>query len=147
MIVPFRAWGRLDAGTAQNLETSRRISPRWHNAASVELHETSRIPFGSVGSSVVQARMTIIRLATAAFLGAMIMFCWSAFSHMLLLKGVGFTPLPDEERVTGQLKISVGDEGLYFFPGRDFQRSTRVDSEPRFPRERKAIRDKKERFF
>ena len=77
----------------------------------------------------MQARMTIIRLAMGAFLGALIMFFWSAFSHMLLLKGVGFTPLPDEELVTGQLKTSVGDEGLYFFPGRDFRSSYTPEQE------------------
>jgi hypothetical protein len=62
-----------------------------------------------------------MRLALGAFLGAVILFFWGAFSHMVLLKGVGFTPLPDEELVTGQLKSSVGDEGLYFFPGKDFR--------------------------
>jgi len=77
----------------------------------------------------VQARMTIIRLAMGAFLGALIMFFWSAFSHMLLLKGAGFTPLPDEELVTSQLKTSVGDEGLYFFPGRDFRSSYTPEQE------------------
>jgi hypothetical protein len=65
--------------------------------------------------------MTILRLAVGAFLGAVIMFFWGAFSHMVLLKGVGFTPLPDEELVTKQLKASVRDDGLYFFPGRDFR--------------------------
>ena len=77
----------------------------------------------------MQARMTIIRLTMGAFLGAMIMFFWSAFSHMLLLKGAGFTPLPDEELVTSQLKTSVGDEGLYFFPGRDFRSIYTPDQE------------------
>ena len=77
----------------------------------------------------MQARMTIIRLAMGAFLGALIMFFWSAFSHMLLLKGAGFTPLPDEELVTSQLKTSVGDEGLYFFPGRDFRSSYTPEQE------------------
>jgi hypothetical protein len=48
---------------------------------------------------------------------------------MLLLKGVGFTPLPNEELVTSQLKTSVGDEGLYFFPGRDFNRSYTPEQE------------------
>jgi hypothetical protein len=57
------------------------------------------------------------------------MFVWSAFSHMLLLKGVGFTPLPDEELVTSQLKTSVGNEGLYFFPGRDFHSTYTTEQE------------------
>jgi hypothetical protein len=57
------------------------------------------------------------------------MFLWSAISHMVLLKGVGFTPLPDEELVTQQLKTSVRDEGLYFFPGKDFGRSHTPEQE------------------
>jgi hypothetical protein len=73
--------------------------------------------------------MTIMRLAMGAFVGAMIMFFWSAFSHMWLLKGVGFRPLPDEELVTSQLKTSVGEEGLYFFPGRDFRSSFTPEQE------------------
>jgi hypothetical protein len=42
----------------------------------------------------------------------------------VLLIGTGFTPLPQEEATTRALSSAIKQQGLYFFPGRDFRHST-----------------------
>jgi hypothetical protein len=65
--------------------------------------------------------MNIKRYVFGVLAGAMVMFAWGAFSHMVLLKGVGFTPLPQEDTVLEKLKTSIREDGLYFFPGTDLR--------------------------
>jgi hypothetical protein len=60
----------------------------------------------------------------AAVFGAMIMFVWGGFSHSVLLIGVGFDPLPNEDKVIQTLNTSIDKQGLYFFPGKNFKNST-----------------------
>lgn len=55
------------------------------------------------------------------------MFVWGAFSHMVLLIGVGFNRLPDEDAVIEKLRNSVPKEGLYFFPIIDFRGNPRPE--------------------
>lgn len=64
------------------------------------------------------------RICIAAISGCIILFIWGAFSHLVLLIGVGFTPMPNEDKVIKALESSVSQKGLYFFPGKDFRRST-----------------------
>jgi hypothetical protein len=59
------------------------------------------------------------RLALAALVGALAMFIWGAVSHMVLLKGVGFTRMPHDEWVLAELRKSLSKDGLYFFPSVD----------------------------
>jgi len=64
------------------------------------------------------------RLFIAAISGCVIIFVWGAFSHLVLLIGAGFTPLPNEDKIINTLESSIPKKGLYFFPGKNFRRST-----------------------
>jgi len=64
------------------------------------------------------------RILIAAISGCIILFTWGAFSHLVLLVGAGFTPLPNEDKIVKTLESSIPEKGLYFFPGTDFKRST-----------------------
>lgn len=61
------------------------------------------------------------RIVIGAITGAVIMFVWGAFSHLVLLKGAGFRPLPNENMVIENLRASIPEDGLYFFPGTDLR--------------------------
>jgi hypothetical protein len=61
--------------------------------------------------------MRTLRLPLAALAGATVMFAWSSFSHTTLIRGIGFTPLPNEDALVAQLHQSIRESGLYFFPG------------------------------
>ncbi|MFT3923308.1 MAG: hypothetical protein QM778_12310 [Myxococcales bacterium] len=60
----------------------------------------------------------------ASLMGALVMFAWGAFAHMLLLKGAGFARLDQEDAVITELARDIGREGLYFFPSLDFERTS-----------------------
>lgn len=64
-------------------------------------------------------------LIIATLLGSLTMFFWGGFSHLVLLTGTGFTSLPNEEKVMEVLKTNISEQGLYFFPGKDFRTSTK----------------------
>ncbi len=74
----------------------------------------------------------LIRIAIATILGAVIMFIWGGFSHMVLLIGTGFTPLPNESKIIETLKNSIPEQGLYFFPGKDFKKKYSPEEESAF---------------
>jgi hypothetical protein len=60
------------------------------------------------------------RVLLAGVLGGVVVFAWSAFSHMVLPLGeMGIRTLPNEEPVLSALRSSVPEAGLYFFPGMD----------------------------
>src|SRR5258708_4976345 len=65
--------------------------------------------------------MSLKRYGIAVLAGTLVMFAWGAFSHMVLLKGVGFIPLPQEDSVVEKLRTSIKEDGLYFFPGVDLK--------------------------
>lgn len=69
-------------------------------------------------------RIQMKRILIAAIAGCVILFVWGAISHMVLLIGTGFTPLPDEDKVIASLGSSLPGKGLYFFPGKDFRHSS-----------------------
>lgn len=54
-----------------------------------------------------------------AIVGGVVVFVWGGFSHMVLLKAIGFSPLPNEAAVLESLTSASPDDGLYFFPGMD----------------------------
>jgi len=64
------------------------------------------------------------RVIAAGLAGAVAMFIWGALSHLALLKGAGFTRLPNEEIVVAALRTSISEDGLYFFPSPDFSGKT-----------------------
>lgn len=61
------------------------------------------------------------RILLAATTGCLILFIWGAMSHMILLIGSGFTPLPNEDKIINELEHSIPGKGLYLFPGGDFK--------------------------
>jgi hypothetical protein len=65
------------------------------------------------------------KLIIATLLGGVTMFVWGGFSHLVLFIGTGFKPLPNEDKVMEVLKTNIPDQGLYFFPGKDFKNSTK----------------------
>lgn len=72
--------------------------------------------------------MGTIKLKTliiATLSGGLIMFTWGGFSHLVLFIGTGFKPLPNEDKLMEVLKNNVSEKGLYFFPGRNFRKSTK----------------------
>src|SRR5262245_18705341 len=62
-----------------------------------------------------------IRWFIATIAGAITMFVWGAISHMVLLKGIGFTRLTNEEQIVETLRDSLPGNGLYFFPSIDLR--------------------------
>jgi hypothetical protein len=59
----------------------------------------------------------------ATLAGGATMFVWGGISHMVLPKGVGFTPMSNEEPIVGTLRTSLPADGLYFFPSIDLRGS------------------------
>src|SRR5262249_18379248 len=72
----------------------------------------------------------------ATLAGAATMFVWGGISHMVLLKGMGFTRMSNEERIVSTLRTSLPGDGLYFFPSIDLRgsptREEKADWEARF---------------
>jgi hypothetical protein len=60
------------------------------------------------------------RLVVAWLAGTLLIYVWGALSHMVMLKGAGFSRMPDEERVVTALHDSLETDGLYLFPSPDF---------------------------
>lgn len=63
----------------------------------------------------------------ATVLGTLALFAWGGFSHMVLLIGTGFDPLPNEDTVMAALKNNIPEQGLYFFPGKDFDSKSEAE--------------------
>ena len=57
----------------------------------------------------------------ATLAGAATMFVWGGISHMVLVKGIGFTRMSNEERIVSTLRTSLPGDGLYFFPSIDLR--------------------------
>jgi len=57
----------------------------------------------------------------ATLAGATTMFVWGGISHLVLLKGIGFTRMSNEERIVSTLRTSLPGDGLYFFPSIDLR--------------------------
>jgi hypothetical protein len=66
----------------------------------------------------------IKKMAIATLLASIVLFIWGGFSHMVLFVGAGFKHLPDEDKLIETLKNHKEEQGLYFFPGKDFRHST-----------------------
>lgn len=60
----------------------------------------------------------------AILLGSVTMFIWGAFSHLVVITGVGYKPLPNEEYITKTFQNSITEKGLYFFPSKDFKNTS-----------------------
>ncbi len=63
------------------------------------------------------------RIILAAVVGGLIVFCWSALSHMALGLGeAGLRSLPEDEALLGAMSRSIPEDGLYYFPGLEMSR-------------------------
>jgi len=71
--------------------------------------------------------MAVKKIVSAALLGSIVMFIWGGFSHMVLFVGAGFKHLQDEDKLIELLKNNKDEQGLYFFPGKDFRHSTKEE--------------------
>src|SRR5215831_4668328 len=72
----------------------------------------------------------------ATLAGAASMLVWGGISHMVLLKGMGFTRMSNEARIVSTLRTFLPGDGLYFFPSIDLRgnptREERAAWEARF---------------
>jgi hypothetical protein len=61
-----------------------------------------------------------MRLIIGAIVGGIVMFCWGAFSHMVLpVAEMGLKVLPpaSETAMVSAMKTNIPDAGMYFIPG------------------------------
>jgi hypothetical protein len=58
-----------------------------------------------------------MRILIAGLLGAIAMFVWTAIAHMATpLAAIGFSQIPNEAQVMGDVQSGVTKPGLYIFP-------------------------------
>lgn len=70
------------------------------------------------------------RRLLAAIAGGLVVFVWSAVSHMALgLGSAGIRTIPNEERMAQAIRGVVTEPGLYFFPGLDPSRKMTPEEE------------------
>jgi len=62
-----------------------------------------------------------VRWLIATLAGAVTVFVWGGLSHLVLLEGVGFSQIADEERIVSALRASLPRDGLYFLPSIDLK--------------------------
>ncbi len=65
------------------------------------------------------------KMLLATLLGSLSMFMWGGLSHTVIFVGTGFKPMPNEDKVVAVLNENINEQGLYFFPGKDFKNSTK----------------------
>lgn len=70
-------------------------------------------------------QLNLKKVLLATFLGSLVMFMWGGLSHTVIFVGTGFKPMPNEDKVMAVLKENISEQGLYFFPGKDFKNSTK----------------------
>ena len=59
-----------------------------------------------------------MRIIIAGIAGGIVLFCWGAFSHMVLPIGdIGVKSMPNDAAVMSALKTNISEPGLYFYPG------------------------------
>jgi len=60
----------------------------------------------------------MVRIIIAAIVGGIVMFCWGAFSHMVLpFADAGVSSVPNEAAITAALETNIKEPGFYFLPG------------------------------
>ena len=70
------------------------------------------------------------RRLLAAIAGGIVVFVWSAVSHMALgLGSAGIRTIPNEDRMAQAIRGVVTEPGLYFFPGLDPSRKMTPEEE------------------
>jgi hypothetical protein len=56
------------------------------------------------------------RALAAIAAGTLVLFLWGALSHMVIIRGIGFSALPDDDRFAEALAGGAVQPGLYAFP-------------------------------
>ena len=70
------------------------------------------------------------RRVLAAIAGGVVVFVWSALSHMALGLGTaGISTMPNEDRMAQAIRGAITEPGLYFFPGFDASRKFTPEEE------------------
>jgi hypothetical protein len=69
--------------------------------------------------------MAVKKIIGAALLGTLVLFVWGGISHMVIFVGAGFKHLPDEDKLIELVKTNKDEQGLYFFPSKEFRNSTK----------------------
>jgi hypothetical protein len=77
-------------------------------------------------------------IGVAVLAATLTMFVWGGFSHMVLITGIGYSRLPDEERTVRALESSIAADGLYYFPGTDLRGSANPDERAAWERRFRA---------
>jgi len=63
------------------------------------------------------------RIILAAILGGLVVFIWSAISHMLTpLGAMGMSTITNEDPVLAAMRANIPKSGMYFFPGFDMSK-------------------------
>ena len=71
-----------------------------------------------------------MRLILAALLGGLVVFLWSAFTHMATPLGMaGIQSLPHEEEILPVLQNTLPGRGFYFFPAFSTGKMSKEDEE------------------
>ncbi|MCP4727304.1 MAG: hypothetical protein GY863_19865 [bacterium] len=77
------------------------------------------------------------RIFVAGFLGAVVIFVWTAISHLVLpFHDMTVADIPNEDAVMEVLKDNIEETGVYFYPGRANADSTlaqKLAAGPRVP--------------
>jgi len=73
------------------------------------------------------------RIILAAILGGLVVFIWSAISHMFTpLGAMGLSTMTNEEPVLASLRANVPKSGMYMFPGLDMSKEPTPEWEAKF---------------
>ena len=73
------------------------------------------------------------RRVLAAIAGGVVVFVWSAISHMALGLGTaGISTMPNEDRMAQAIRGAITEPGLYFFPGFPASHKMTADEEKAF---------------
>jgi hypothetical protein len=73
----------------------------------------------------------IFKWLIATLAGAATMFVWGGISHMVMLKGIGFSCMStsSEGRIVSALRSSLPGDGLYFLPSIDIRGNPTANEE------------------
>ena len=72
------------------------------------------------------------KIVLGGIIGGVLMFIWSAVSHMLLPIGtMGIKAIPKEDAVLAVMKANITEPGFYFFPGEGMMEAQSLPKEQR----------------
>jgi len=112
---------RYATGVAYGFRSDTGITP-WEAYSMQRIF--SRFAPGQNGQPITEdGRKFFHKWLMATLAGAATMVVWGGISPMVLLNGVGFSHMSNEERIVSTLRTSLPGDGLSFFPRMDFRRN------------------------